>query len=165
VVDPAMAALNLDTVNYFDGWMGYGASIPPVCLSAIQIAGIDPAGTGRWNGSVFPDRDANFYSSLLEPPIGGVLLPSHRPLCGVASILRFTRYGSTSKDGVLGDGAVSWYLPMASTAGWSRLTMAGAANQGLPVVGFSLSELFNANSSPGVAGAYGVTVPHASTAP
>jgi hypothetical protein len=88
-------------------------------------------------------------------------------LCGHSGVLRFVSPGQSDDDGVLGNTRRDnrWPMITPSVSGWGRIQTPGLAGQGLPIIGFAVSELYNSAVAPGTAGVFGQTFPLTMTRP
>jgi hypothetical protein len=90
-----------------------------------------------------------------------------------SSVLRFIRPGRSNDDGALGDVGFDlygnivnrWPIVTLSVSGWGRIQTPGLNGQGLPIIGFAVTELYNSAVAPGTAGVFGQTFPLTMTRP
>ncbi|MFT3819452.1 MAG: hypothetical protein QM750_17745 [Rubrivivax sp.] len=167
-VDDAGAPVGNGVKNFFqsdvNAQLDPYSGIYPMCVS-----GIDPYANGTANpgqpqtATGFRAREGSSITLQTPPPVGGIQVPFR--LCGHSSVLRFARPGADAADGVLGDVRNRWPMISSSTAGWGRIQIPGVAGQGLPIIGFAVSELYNSAVKPGTAGVFGVTFPLSTTRP
>jgi len=125
----------------------------------------------HFNAKIY-DREEGVY-----PQVSGVptTLPPSLPYeVNVVSFAQPGTGGETSP--VLGSHLVSAYLPPFGADGWARVDLASGDNghqlrpdandvvlSGLPVTGFMVYNIINANAQPGLLANYGGTFPHRST--
>jgi hypothetical protein len=86
-------------------------------------------------------------------------------LCGHSSVLRFVAPRQSGDDGALGDVGNRWPMVTPNVSGWGRIQVPGLNGQGLPIIGFAASELYNSAVAPGTAGVFGQTFPLTTTRP
>lgn len=164
-VDDSGAAIGNGVKNFFV----IGSNLKPEpFIQPSCVIGIDPYSSGT-PVAAKPQTETNFRTRggaalVLQPPTSGGTASSFE-LCGHSGVLRFTRPGADVADGVLGDVRNRWQMISNSTAGWGRIQIPGVANQGLPIIGFAVSELYNGAVAPGTAGVFGLTFPLSTTRP
>jgi len=162
-VDDGGGPLGQGTINYFEPAVTIPSEGPLVCMYAFwhRDAPLVPATEPR-TSTLYANRagtlSANIYS-LLDP-----LGDFHR-LCGAVNMIRFQADAAMNPKGLTGSVLTTIQpLRMKTNAGWVRLQAAAHMNRpGLPLIGFAVLELFNSAAAPGMAGAYGLTFPHAVT--
>lgn len=140
--------------------LGDPYSVFPVC-----VKGVDPFSTGT--PTVQPQTETAFRTHEGTPftlqPDASNTLPFR--LCGQSMVLRFAKPGDNPAYGALGDARNRRSLVTTNSAGWGRIQIPGVSGRGLPMIGFAVSELYNAAVAPGVAGVFGQTFPLGTTKP
>lgn len=97
-------------------------------------------------------------SFVISPSVPGV--QPTLAFCGEVAVFKF---GAAATDAsVLGASVATKGLTMPYQNGWTRLSTAGLAGIGLPIIGSSVTEL---NNSGAAGAAYGQTFPHRATRP
>lgn len=166
-VDDAGAPVGSGVKNFFQSDVNVNdpySSIFPVC-----VTGIDPYTNGTPTSAQpqtetgFRTREGTSITLQLPPAVEGTQVPFR--LCGHVGVLRFMRPGADAADGVLGDVRNRWSMISSSLAGWGRIQIPGVSNQGLPIIGFAVSELYNSAVAPGTAGVFGLSFPLSVTKP
>lgn len=130
----------------------------------VCVAGMDPFVTGKPTAP--PQSETSFrthegWAFNMQPDSN---FPTPFALCGQTNVLRFAKATDALTDGALGD-ALERRLISNQSAGWGRIQIPGVSGRGLPIIGFAVSELYNAAVSPGVAGVFGQTFPLGTTKP
>lgn len=133
----------------------------PLCVIVDKLPSGAPPEQKRRADEAFFDPEGK--ADMHKPEVSLPEVPP-RTLCGTASLLRFALAGGNPPSPVLPAAAPpSWQLQMRASAGWGRLALPGLSGLGVPALGFSAVELFNAAAAPGMAGAYGLSFGHSST--
>lgn len=129
------------------------------------VTGVDPYNAGI--PTTQPQTETGFRThegvAFNVQPASGDTSPFS--VCGLGALLRFSKPGENPADGALGDALMRRILLTSNTAGWGRIQIPGVAGRGLPIIGFAVSEFYNAAVAPGVAGAFGQTFPLGTTKP
>lgn len=171
-VDDRGLPLSAGTANFFwPGWLGgagYGS-----CYFLYQgpstVWPITPSIHNR-TGTVYAGQEAALSDFRPNPNGFPPIPPGPDLICGHSAVMKFIGpLGAAVGVDIFKTDARTTYLftydPEAHGGGWARFATPGAANAGLPLVGFAAMELFNAAATPGMAGGYGQTFPHTTTRP
>lgn len=170
-VDDRGLPLSAGTANFFwPGWLG--ASGLSSCYSLYQgpsvVWPITPSIHNR-TGTVYAAQEAALSDFRPDPNGFPPILPGPQPICGHSAIIKFIGGPGPAVDlDIFKTDGRTTYLSSSDPdirGGWARFATPGAANAGLPLIGFAAVELFNAAATPGMAGGYGQTFPHTTTRP
>ena len=137
--------------------------VDPVCVKAIDPYTPGTPTTQPQSETTFRTREGVAVALQQEATASGTLRPFE--LCGHSVVLRFAKPGDDAAVGALGDVRNRRQMISSATAGWGRIQIPGVSGNGLPIIGFVASELFNSAVSPGIAGIFGVTLPLSTTRP
>ena len=170
-VDDRGLALSAGTANFFwPGWLG--TSGLSSCYSLYQgpsvVRPITPSIHNR-TGTIYAAQEAALSDFRPDPNGIPPIPPGPNPICGNSAIVKLVGAGSNTSDMTIFNNNYSVTYVLAYDpkvlGGWARFATPGAANAGLPLIGFAAMELFNAAATPGMAGGYGQTFPHTTTRP